>query len=94
MTPESKVKAKVKALAKRHGAYLRAPIAGAYGMSGQLDFYGCHNGRYIGVETKATAKDKPTPLQEAEIEAIRRAKGTAMVIHIDNLEELEKWLLT
>ena len=90
-TPEGKVKAKVKALFKKHGVYYFMPVQTGYGAS-TLDFLACHHGRFIAVETKAPGK-KLTPRQEIITESIYAAGG--VVFHIsddDSLAELNKFL--
>ena len=94
MTPEKKVKDKVKALCKQYGAYYAMPMGTGYGNAGVPDFLICSNGGFISVETKADATKKPTALQEKNLASIRAAGGTALVIHKDNLEVLESYLAT
>lgn len=90
MTPEGKVKARVKALLTEHGAYYHMPVQAGYGAPA-LDFWVCHNGRFAGIETKAPGK-KPTPRQKLTIEQVVEAGGVAMVIDGTDYEELEEWL--
>lgn len=90
-TPEGKVKAKVKALLREHGAYWHCPVQNGMGAP-SLDFIGCHRGAYYGIETKAGNK-RPTPRQETTIEQIRLAGGLAFVVNeVTGLEELQDWL--
>ena len=91
MTPEAKVKKKVRALLETHGAYYAMPATGGYGASGVPDFLVCHHGRFIGIETKA-GSNKPTALQLANMKQIERAGGVTLVINEDNLNQLEKLL--
>lgn len=88
MTPESKVKEKVKNVLKLAGAYYAMPHGAGYGNAGVPDFLICHQGEFIGVECKATAKDKPTALQLNNLMEIRRAGGRGFVIHDGNIDEL------
>jgi hypothetical protein len=92
MTPEKKVKEKVKALCKQYGAYYAMPMGTGYGNAGVPDFLICSNGRFIAVETKADATKKPTALQEKNLVSIREAGGIALVIHDTNLDNLESYL--
>lgn len=90
-TPETKVKNKVKALLKEHGAYWHCPVQNGMGAP-SLDFICCHRGRYFGIETKAGNK-KPTPRQETTINQIRLAGGLAFVVNeVSGLDDLEYWL--
>jgi len=91
MTPEGKVKEKVKKLLKAHGAYYHMPVQNGMGAP-SLDFIGCHRGLYYGIETKA-GNNQPTPRQETTISQIRAAGGLAFVVNeVSGLEELEAWL--
>ena len=90
-TPESKVKARCVAILKSYGAYYFYPVTGGYGRSGVPDIVACFLGRFLGVECKA-GTNKPTALQEREMEHIRAAGGTTMVIREDNINELIQWL--
>jgi hypothetical protein len=91
MTPEAKVKKKVRALLETHGAYYAMPMTGGYGSSGVPDFLVCHKGRFIGIECKANG-GKPTALQLTNMKRIEWAGGRTIVINEDNLNQLEKLL--
>jgi len=92
VTPEARVKSKIVKLLDAVGVEWETPIGSVYGKSNRLDFTCCvpspGGGRYLGVEAKATKNDKPTPRQKKKIAAIRKAGGTALVIHKDNLHVL------
>jgi hypothetical protein len=87
VTPEGKVKKKVREILKSVGAYYTMPVTGGYGSSGAPDFVVCYKGRFIGIECKA-GKNKTTALQDANIAAITLAGGTALVINEVNVNEL------
>ena len=87
-TPESKVKAKVVKLLKQYGAYYFFPATHGFGRSGVPDVVCCVKGRFLAIECKAGA-NKPTPLQEREINAIRTARGIAMVANEGNINMVE-----
>jgi Holliday junction resolvase len=87
-TPESKVKAKVVKLLKQYGAYYFFPATHGYGRSGVPDVVCCVKGKFLAIECKANG-NKPTPLQEREIDAIRTARGIAMVVNEDNINMVE-----
>lgn len=90
-TPEGKVKAKVKDVLKKHGAYYHMPVQNGMGAP-SLDFVCCHKGLYFAIETKAGNK-QPTPRQETTINQIRLAGGLAFVINeVTGLSDLEDWL--
>ena len=52
---------------------------GMYGTAGIPDIIACVDGRFYGFEVK-TATGKPTALQEATIQKILAAGGTAVVV--------------
>lgn len=91
MTPEAKVKKKIVAVLKEHGAYYFYPVTGGFGRSGVPDIIVCHGGRFIGIECKA-GKNKPTPLQEKNLQDIEVAGGIAMVVNEDNITDVKKCL--
>lgn len=90
-TPESKVKAKVVALLKRHAAYYFFPATFGMGRSGVPDIVCCVNGAFLGIECKA-GKNKPTALQTHELDMIRAAGGGALVINEDNIGAVSEWI--
>lgn len=90
LTPERKVKDKVKKVLKELGAYYAMPATGGYGSSGVPDFLVCYRGRFFGLECKANG-GKTTALQEKNLEDIRENGGVAFVVNehnVDNLREL------
>lgn len=86
-TPEVKVKKKVVAILKELRAYYFYPVTGGYGGSGVPDIVGCHNSKFFGIECKA-GKNKPTALQQKNLDAIKAAGGVAMVINEDNIDSV------
>ena len=90
LTPERKVKDKVKKVLKELGAYYAMPATGGYGSSGVPDFLVCYRGRFFGLECKANG-GKTTALQEKNLEDIRKNDGVAFVVgehNVGNLREL------
>ena len=87
MTPEAKVKAKVVKLLKEAGVYYFYASTHGFGRSGVPDLVCCMGGRFIGIECKA-GNNKPTPLQEKEMAAIRAAGGTTLVVNEDNVQDV------
>lgn len=82
-TPERAVKAKVEAVLKSEGVYYFFPATHGYGRSGVPDIVACVNGRFLGVECKASG-NKPTALQVRELERIRQSDGHAVVVDETN----------
>ena len=86
-TPESKVKAKIKAILKAHNIYYAMPIGTGYGNSGVPDFLCCVNGKFVAIEAKA-GKGQATALQLKNMQAINLAGGYTCIINETNLENL------
>jgi hypothetical protein len=62
MTPENKVKTKLKELLDAYSIFHWPAAASPYGVAGVPDRFAIVRGRCIGLEVKAPGK-KPTPLQ-------------------------------
>ena len=85
MTPEAKVKARIKDILKAHGAYYAMPIGTGLGNSGVPDFLVCHDGCFLGIEAKA-GRGVPTALQEKNLREIDKAGGWTLVVNEETLE--------
>lgn len=88
MTPEAKVKTRVKRVLEELGAYHFSPQSGIYGRSGLSDIIGCYRDKFFAVECKA-GTNTTTALQDKEIDKIRAAGGMAFVVHERNFDEWE-----
>jgi Holliday junction resolvase len=88
LTPEAKVKAKVVATLKANEVYYFYPVMGGYGTSGVPDIVVCCNGRFLAIECKA-GKNKPTMLQERNMQKIRDSGGIAIVVNEENLNTVQ-----
>lgn len=93
MTSEAKVKRVVVTQLKALGAYYFYPVTGGYGASGVPDIVGCYQGKFFAIECKA-GKNKPTVLQQRNIDTIAAQGGMVKVINEDNMNEVTKWLKT
>jgi predicted RecB family endonuclease len=91
MTPEAKVKAAVKKLLTTSHVYFFMPPGTGYGRAGIPDIVACNKGAFLAIECKA-GKGTTTALQDKELEAIRTAGGTAMVINENNIHTLQEYL--
>lgn len=91
MTPEAKVKQKVRLILEKYGAYYTMPVTGGYGASGVPDFICCYHGRFIGIECKANG-NTPTALQLNNMKRIALAGGRTGVINETNIDDLETLL--
>jgi Holliday junction resolvase len=92
MTPEAKVKKQVKAILDGLDVYHFSPMQNGMGRAGIPDIIACHGGRFIGIECKA-GNNKPTALQERELNRILNAGGEAYVIYEENIEQLREELI-
>jgi hypothetical protein len=92
LTPEGRVKEKVKRVLKATNVWYFMPVSNGMGKMGIPDFVCCFNGKFFTVETKAPGK-KPTKLQDMQMTQIGSAGGKAFVIDGDT-QELEAWLTT
>jgi hypothetical protein len=93
MTPEGKVKAKVKKILKKYPHWGDWPVPSGYG-KGTLDYIGCIAGRFFAVEVKAEG-NKPTALQDRTITEMRWHGAEVFVIAgVNDLElvNLDHWL--
>ena len=90
MTPEAKVKAKVKKVLDDNGVYYFLPATGGYGRAGVPDIIACFNGLFIAIETKA-GKGKLTALQDRELKRIEEKGGITFVINEDNIDDLKTY---
>ena len=87
MTPEAKVKKKVVEHLKAMGAYYFFPATGGYGKSGVPDIVGCMSGKFFGIECKAR-DNKPTPLQQINLDDIEKQNGIALVVNEKNMHSV------
>lgn len=90
-TPESKVKAKIKAILKAHGVYYAMPIGTGYGNAGVPDFLCCVDGRFLAIEAKANG-GTTTALQDKNLRDIETAGGVTCVLYEDNVSALGGYL--
>jgi len=88
LTCEKDVKAEVKKLLDRYGAWWYMPVQTGYSRKGVPDFLACLNGHFLAVETKF-GNNKPTQHQKNEICDILAADGYALVINERTLYRLE-----
>lgn len=92
-TKEALVKKRLKKHLDELGIYHFSPFQAGMGRAGVPDVICCFEGRFVAFECKA-GNNKPTALQEREMNAIRTAKGLAFVINeenVDNIKELLRW---
>jgi len=94
LTPEAKVKKKVKEILDQMGVYHFSPMQNGMGRAGIPDIIGCLEGQFLGIECKA-GKGTTTALQERELTRIQNAGGYALVVNetnINQLWEIKEWI--
>jgi Holliday junction resolvase len=91
MTPEAKVKRKVKEFLRSVGAYYTMPQGTGMSSSGVPDFLVCKDGLFYGIECKANG-NKPTALQNKNLDDILKAGGVALVIDETNVDQLKEFM--
>ena len=89
MTPEGRVKRKAIAELQKLGMYVFFPATGGFGRSGIPDIVCCYKGKFIGIECKAHG-NKPTALQQSNLEEIVNNGGIAIVIDETNVFNLKQ----
>ena len=88
MTPEGKVKKKVKEYLQSIGAWYYMPVSNGMGRVGCPDILVCYKGMFMAFETKAPGKiAHVTANQQREIDAIQRVNGLAHVV--DDVEQVK-----
>jgi len=92
MTPEGRVKAKIKALLKKYDRlWYFMPVPGGFGVR-TVDYIGCYRGVFFVIEAKRPGKDA-TDLQKLTLQAVRDAGGAAFLINDDEtLAKFKDWL--
>ena len=92
MTPEGKVKLRIKKLLEELNIYYHMPVQNGMGAP-TLDFICCVMGRYVAIEAKQI-KGKTTLLQASTIRKIKDSGGAAVVVMgiDDNLTWLRGYL--
>lgn len=88
MHSERSVKQAVIRRLKKYGAWHTMPHQSGFSSRGVPDILACYKGYFIAIECKF-GKNKPTALQEQQLEKIYRAGGVAVVIDENNLDMVE-----
>ena len=88
LTPEGKVKAKVKAWLTARDIWHCTPIGSQFGSAGVPDVLCCWEGRFLGIEVKAPGKRGNTSdLQRRQLAGIAASGGIAVVV--DDVSQME-----
>ena len=88
LTPEGKVKDKIKKILKAHNIYYAMPHGAGFGNAGVPDFLCCVNGYFVAIEAKANG-NAPTALQWNNLKEINASGGYTCVIDENNFGHLE-----
>lgn len=91
MTPEGKVKTKVRKVLKELNAYYVMPVTAGFGNSGAPDYIVCYRGKFFGIECKAGGNN-PTALQYKNLKDIQDCGGVALIVNEDNVNQLHEVL--
>lgn len=91
MTPEAKVKAKIKKILLTHNIWYAMPHGAGYGNAGIPDFLCCHKGKFIAIEAKANG-NTVTSLQHRQLQLIEFAGGSSWIVDEDSLDAFEKFI--
>ena len=87
MTPEGKVKKKIKEYLVTTGAWYYLPVSNGMGRVGCPDILVCYKGHFLAFEVKSPGKiGNTTANQDREIAGINNAKGVAIVV--DSVEQV------
>lgn len=91
MTPEGKVKVKIKAWYKENlpGHWRVSPRGGPFGKQGCSDDVICYLGFFLAVEVKSDTGEL-TPLQVKNLRDVQAAGGVAAVVKGFDVQRLEK----
>jgi hypothetical protein len=91
MTPEGKIKAKLRRMLNAYDCWHYWPVPGGYGRR-TVDVLGLYRGHFFAVEAKRPGKG-PTELQTQELALIQDTGGTSFVVNDDaSLKKLKDWL--
>lgn len=85
MAAEKRFENKIKKFLDDNGCWYVKYFANGFTKSGIPDILACINGRFVAIEVKA-ASGKPSELQLYNIEAIKKAGGTAIVLYPKDFE--------
>lgn len=94
MTPEGKVKQRIKSFLKEVGAWQYWPVSNGMGVHGIPDCICCYKGMFYAFEVKAPGKREhkrrgATALQSIQIKSINDAGGVSQVVDcVSEVKEL------
>lgn len=89
MAEEKRFETKVKQFLKNQGCWILKTWSNGVQRSGVPDLLVCCNGYFLAIELKAK-KGKPSELQLWNIDEIRKAGGTAIILYPNQMDDFEK----
>lgn len=91
MTPEGRVKQKIKEYLNHNDIWYFMPAANGFGKVGVPDFVCCAKGKFLAIEAKAPGRrEQTTANQNMRITEIQKAGGWAVVV--DDVTQLKEFL--
>lgn len=94
MTPEGKIKAKIRKMLKGFGPSIWSymPVQGRWSKRA-LDYIVCANGWFVSIEAKKNATAPLTPMQEITRSLVEEAGGLVLVVYDDVTLEMARSIL-
>ena len=89
MAQEKQFENKIKKYLSERGAWVFKVAGGGFQRSGVPDLVCCLNGKFLGIEVKAS-NGRLSELQLWNIEQIKKAGGVAMVLYPEQWEEFKE----
>jgi len=93
ITPEGKVKDQIKKILNNRKILFFMPNMSGMGAAGLPDFIICIDGQMIAVEAKRDGTAKLTTKQDSTMKKLRRAGVITLLVHADNLNNFESFIL-
>lgn len=90
MTPEGRVKKKLKALLAREGVFQYWSVQTGFGAA-TVDCLCCWKGQFVAIEVKREGVEKPTDRQKFVMRQMREAGAKTWLVTLDDKGEL-KWI--
>jgi len=89
---ESRFQSNVIRFLNEQGVWVVNIWGGGYQRAGIPDLLCCVNGLFVAVELK-TESGRTSPLQDYNIEGIRKSNGHAIVLRPSGFDDFKKWVI-
>lgn len=86
------VRRQMKRLNSLPGVYCLRTHGGAFQQKGTPDIMGCAHGRFFSIESKRSAREKPSKAQLYNLKKFREAGGKTFVSHDPKAQEVVEWI--